>query len=357
MARPQTESWGTALVSLDVAETPIAAVVAMLAAEGEVSVSIGSDVDGKITARFQQVPVLKALQEVAASVGGILVVKDGIGRIVKGQGAAGNYVRILRVGKRDVKQLADALSLVLGERGKVSSVGDALYVSSSSSLDGVVEWIEAALADPVAGWLLEVRVYELSRSSMNELGVDVNLSARASGTAGTAVSTVGAISASAEARLRSLSTRGRSRLVTEGTLWLLEGREGKLVQGESIPIPQRTVTDQGTVTVTGYSEVQTGFTVAARIDRHTDRAILTLRPELSSIVRLVNDEVPVIARRSIDAIAVVDSGAWLYVAGLEVENTRREGSGHLGILTGGSIGSDRTSVLVLVRASRVYDGS
>ncbi|MFI4881815.1 MAG: hypothetical protein ACIAQU_04440 [Phycisphaerales bacterium JB064] len=186
------------------------------------------------------------------------------------------------------------------------------------------ELVKAINATP-SSWLLDVLLVELNQSTARELGLGwslgATLSARADAGTGldaTSGPVLGARAAAvAEVIARLSAESSLARLSHRGTLYLVDGVSAELNQGDTIPVPQRTVSPEGTVTVTGFSEIQTGFTLVAIASDAGDVVRLELQPTVSEVAGFVLNEAPIVLSRSLQSVALVRPGEWLVIGGFD----------------------------------------
>lgn len=118
------------------------------------------------------------------------------------------------------------------------------------------------------------------------------------------------------------------RLVTMCRLHVIEGEDATLQVGEEVPVPQKTVSSEGTVTTTGYTYVQSGVDLSVKVRSEPSGALrVYVTPEVSTITRYVG-ETPVKVRHRIESAAVVESGGVFVLGGF---NKLRVGGRRSGI--------------------------
>jgi hypothetical protein len=205
-----------------------------------------------------------------------------------------------------------------------------LLVDSSENVARV-----AALLDRIEGtarpqWAIQLHLVTLSQRDILDLGLDTTpaldlaVSQAAGSSAG--VSPV-RLDASLRTVLRAAQDRSTVSVTAQPLFLLLDGERAEFTRGTSIPIPRRAVSDQGTVTTTGYEHVQVGTNVAVEIREQTADAVrLTLSVDLSDLVEVTVDGLPRTDRRSYNASCSVVSGGTYLVASIEI-GENREGRG------------------------------
>lgn len=200
-------------------------------------------------------------------------------------------------------------------------------------------------------WVLSVWILEVDSSFRETFGIELTHFGAGALTIGTDLSSfIGR--AVVEMTLRADRDAQFANLLTGGTLIVTEGTTSRLQNGETIPIPQRRVSPEGSVTTTGFTTVSTGLIIEA-----SGRAVpggfeLTLRPELSSVIGFVEDH-PRIATRNLTCTVTVNDGDWILLAGLDRWRQSTQKKGWWELLE--ETDQDTSHVLMVLRADRVGD--
>lgn len=356
-------AWGLNKVSVMADGEPFGVVAATMAAEAGCSVVVPSGIDGTVTLALDDVDAETAFRRLAESVGYLATLTDGVVSFSKGKTPVKEAI-LIPPSYEPAMELVEALKMVVTEAGgDVRAVGDRVMVVGSGQSSGVVADLMEQLQVGPDGWLLEVRVVQVVDTLREELGLGITGSGKLDAAVGVAqepfrgtASLVG--NAGVAAVMKAAAEGVRARLLTVGSLYVLEGRKGEFKQGDRIPIPQRVTSPEGTVSTTGYTFVETGFTLIAEGRRVPQGLLLELTPTLSSVTGYVG-EAPIVAQRSVSGSVVLRSGDWVLLSGLDVSDWSRSASGLPGKV-GNAIGGlntdtkDDKSVVVLVRAVRVF---
>lgn len=266
---------------------------------------------------------------------------------------------VLQTGLVDPDEIRKAVEQ-LGDGGKSSVVGDRLVVTGPPGIVDAAEDVARRLEQGVDGWQVVVRYVVVSEGLRREAGVDVAVAGRADASIGGSVgassvedgvSLGGRLTASLIAT--ALERQRGARLLREGTLFVLEGRDARFSSGQVVPVPRRTVSDQGTVTVTGYDNVETGFILAVAARRASDGVLLDLKPEVSTIIGYV-EGAPIRSRSQVESTLVVPDGGSVVLTGFESSDVSDERRGVPGFLGYGIFEQATDSLAVVVEARRVY---
>jgi len=307
---------------------------------------------------FVDHPAESVFRSLAAAAGRSVEFRDGVVSFpAKGEGSGS--LLLVYPGYEDPEEVADVLSSVL-EGSRVKRVGGRVAVWARTDDLASVRSVVRALDVGPDGWRLDVRVVGVSASLRDQLGLglsgttetDLSLGGSAGSLGGSPLT--GAKAVLALKLVGSAVSEGRdARILTDGTLGLVEGSEAELQQGEVIPVPKRTISPEGVVTVTGFDQVKTGFNLKAVGRRVPGGLRLELAPSLSSVAGYVEGN-PVVSERSVKGVLIVRSGEWVVLSGLQIKQAARSASG------GGIWGGVETesqgleSVLVFVRCVRVH---
>jgi len=353
-------------VSLVATDQPITQAVLDLARQAGVSV-IAPQTEQTISAEFDNIDGEAAFRFIASAAGLGVLYRDGVvsfGDEVDGR----ESFAILDPGYVEPNRAAEVFGIALGSEGEVREVGGRLaFGGSREGLRRAVGVAKGFRLGP-DGWLLRVLVFEVSEQYEREIGVDLdlgfNIEAQAGGGAGNAFPTPlsGVRAAATVTALGKLAESGtHARIRTVGTLFLLEGQESTLQQGDSVPIPQRTVSPEGTVRTENYQYVDTGFEISAIGRRVPGGMLLELTPKISSIAGFI-EEAPIFTQSTVTGTVVVQSGEWVMMSGLQRTRKSDSVSGLPGVRESPLTNLSRddmsdTSLIICVHAERVTQGT
>ena len=359
-------SWPEVKVSLRADGVAFKWAAQEIAGVAGVSVVVGPDVaDLPVVADLRDVVLRRAAELIAQQVDRVPVWDGSVLLFQKSTDLERGYT-VVMPGGFDAEGVGTFVKDVGGDGVSVQVVGDRLFVAGPKGGVEAVEDLRELLGFGPDAWAVEVRAVELSQSFARELGLawtvggklavgfgadDVGLLASAPIT-GAAASALVEVVAKAEARKRDAA------VFAQGLLRVVEGGRATMTRGDKVPIPQRRVSDQGNVTITGYTFIETGFTLSVEASRVEDGVLLKLEPEVSSISGYV-EEVPIVAQSRVSGSVFVVSGEWVVMSGLEAFRRSDSVSGLPGmlnvpVLRDSSRVDDRSTVLLFVRATRVH---
>ncbi len=145
-------------------------------------------------------------------------------------------------------------------------------------------------------------------------------------------------------------------LLHSATLYVLEGGESTMTQGDRVPIPKFQTSPEGTVAIVGYDFLDTGFELTAAARRVPGGVRLQLDPSISSVVAYVGDA-PVTTQSRVTVDTIVSDASWLIVSGLSTASASTDDANLPGLSSGlfGSTSTSAadTSIVFMVRAERV----
>lgn len=303
---------------------PLSVVVADLAYELGISIIVDAGVDRAVTLVVNDVEAAQVFVDLADQANARLEYTDGLLRFVPRDRAGVASIGVYRPGFDDPDGVVETSRLLLGRNSVVRRLGDRVVVGGDrSQLQKFGELTKYLEAGPDS-WLLEVHLVSLTAGVSRSLGLDWSVAGTFEASLGESIGDVltggtltGARAAAVVAAMAELSMTDRhAKLLTVARLHLLEGTPVRFSSGEVTPVPQRTVSDQGTVTTTGFRDVETGFIIDASGRRVPGGLHLDIRPTLSSVTGFV-DGAPIIARRALTTSVIVASGEWVILTGFD----------------------------------------
>ena len=117
------------------------------------------------------------------------------------------------------------------------------------------------------------------------------------------------------------------RIANAVRLHVIEGDDAEFQVGETTPVPQRTVSDAGTVTTTGFEYIDTGLILNVSVRTEPDgRLRVILEPEMSAISGTI-EGAPVRTRRRLSTASVLEPGGAIVVGGFDRHEQVRQREG------------------------------
>jgi len=359
-----SKPWNLPTVSVSAIAAPAEGVLLDLGLEAKVNVLVPPKIaEVLVTAELADVPAQQAFELIAEQLKHVAVFSDGVVNFIDITESVRRFI-VLDAGFTDTGLAETALRSVVGEGATVTRLGERVVVAGSDQQLDAARRLAVAFQSGADGWLVEVRVVALSKRFRQELGVDftmgggvgVSMDAATGHRSPAAVPVFGArASVLVDAVLKAAADGSDARLLRNGRLFVLEGSDASLQQGDVVPVPRRTVSDAGTVQTVGYDRIETGFNLAIKAKRVPGGVELKLRPSLSSIASFV-EQAPVTSESSVECTAMVRSGDYVVLSGLEATDLQERVNGIAGASWLGA--ADKfdiadASLVVLLRATRV----
>ena len=265
---------------------------------------------------------------------------------------------VRRVTRLDSIQLETAIKTVLTDKGQVFVAPDGVIVVTDQfqvleRVESVIDGIEKA---NLVCWVVQLYIVQMSDKDIRDLGIDVTPAASlaytmAAASKGSSV-TLGKVEASFNAMLRAADSYSSNRMMAEPLFSLTDGERASFVRGDTIPVPQRTVSDQGTVSVTGYQQIQTGVTVEVMVrEQNPDLVRLEVDLILNDIVELINGESPRTTGETYSCKSLLRSGQVALIGSLE--RRRKKAVYSQWFKYGKNDEQEQTTVQIWARAYRV----
>ena len=333
--------------------------VARALAEAKISIVYGAEFgDAPIRGAWVDVPVADVLESIAAQLSpeGVVMPVGSTAWYVGPPRDADQQTAVLRVPYGDPESWQRVYGAVASPAARIEAVDDLLVLRDvPAGIERIVK-LHELVASPRRQLVADVVVAEVSQSSARRLGIDWSLNGNLTATLGTAGATATDAGVQIAANLVAEETAGRASVQVSQRLAVVDGGTAKYQVGDTIRLPRRGISSEGTVTTLGYDEISTGVLlfVSAR-SAASGSLIVNVAPELSSVTGS-DDGVPRVSERSWESSAVVWPGQWLVLGGLADDRAERQSGGVplLSLLRTRARSSDSRRLYLLVRVS--YSG-
>lgn len=212
----------------------------------------------------------------------------------------------------------NVIKITAGDRAKTAFVNDVLVVRDTPlNLSRFEKGLEQ-LISPRAQWEVGVQLMELNENAARMVGLDWSLTGTGSLTSILEPSSLVKLGQlAANVNLQASSSDGWARNVSTTTLLVMDGETSKIHSGEKTPVPRRTVSPEGTVTTTGFEQVESGIiiTISPRTSSE-GTVILRVTPEISTITGFI-DGSPKLSIRSLNSVAHLRPPQTIALGGLD----------------------------------------
>ncbi len=240
-----------------------------------------------------------------------------------------------RVYRLDQQGLKDSIQTLLSEQGRVTAFTDGLLIVADrvEVLTRVSELIDQIGASSSSVWVIQYYLLQYTDSDILTLGLDTVPALQISASAATNSGRYQAqLTAGFNSVLRATRELSKESVRAEPLLLVEDGSTAGYHSGKHIPVAQKTVSPEGTVTTTGYSYVDTGLNLDVTV-RSVSPGSARIKTEfsLSDVVDYV-DSNPVTETDKITSTAVVNTGG-VYLLGYITRFDGKAGqSGIMGLL-------------------------
>jgi type II secretory pathway component GspD/PulD (secretin) len=175
-------------------------------------------------------------------------------------------------------------------------------------------------------WLLQLYLISLQDSLDSSLGLDTVTSIEVAANFAQSESMTNT-TAALSALLQTTRSTAKASIIAQPLMLLLDGGEASFSDGESIPIPKKTVTDNGTIQTTGYQYVDTGLRIKTRLrEVSPTSAKCSLAVDLQSISGYT-ESAPRTKGQRFNTEAVLRSGGVYLLGSLKQAQSQNDSSG------------------------------
>jgi hypothetical protein len=238
---------------------------------------------------------------------------------------------VRKVGRLNDEQLAKILESFKSEIGRFSAFPDGVVVMADRV--EVLERLANALDElerlPSGSWVCQLYLVQLNNSAKASLGLKTDYTVKFTANIASSAPETKTASLALSSLLESSYSVAGSSVLASPLLVVRNGSPGIIKYGNEVRLPKKTTSPYGTVEVTGYEVIQTGFNVSATIrDDSAVSGLLDLDLSLSSISAFV-DGVPQIQREQFTTTASILSGGTYLLGSLDLGTKGRGLEGNI----------------------------
>lgn len=258
--------------------------------------------------------------------------------------------KVKRLSSSEIKQMVQTLN---SEIGKVAAAEDGLTVIGDrvrvlQNINSMLEQVERAQTNT---WILQMYLISGTDSTSRELGFDTTATFDIAATLASSKSKVDTFGAF-NAVLRSARSNSRYEIMAEPMMLITDGGKSSIQDGETVPIPRRTVSDSGTVNTTGYDYIKTGIVINTALrEMSASSATCNFDIEMTQVTSYV-DSAPVTSGQTFQTTAVLESGGTYLVGSLSRQSSNKDRTGAF-VHTMRKDKDDRGNVEIWVRCYRI----
>lgn len=298
-------------VSLIGLELSWSASVRELCSQAGLSVVIDDSFKDKtVDVSFDKVGVRDALDTLCLSYGDIAYkVERGL---VTFDSSAVQNVSVIDPLYTDTKELTSVLGNIVGDSTSITSVGSSVVVGGTNLAVDQAQKLALMLGNNRPDlWVVDVVILSMLDQWQHNLGID------------TAIGGVVQVSDGSSSVIEHILDGtwsvdyggGIDKVVLRSSTVLLSGSSTSINSVEEIPVPLRTISPQGTVSITGYDLVSAGIKLTLSCVKVPDGLRVIIEPEISDVSGYVNDR-PVVTKRNLETTVIVADNSIILLSGL-----------------------------------------
>lgn len=227
-------------------------------------------------------------------------------------------VLVRKVRRLDADNLKQTVEVLLSDIGRSAAFQDGLLVVGDRVrvLQRIITMLNQIEAADSNTWILQLHLISTKDTFNKELGIDTETALDIAVNFGTVSPTTQAtaMNGSLTALLKAAKTTGSASIIAQPLILLLDGSTSKFQDGDTIPIPKKTVSENGVVTTNGFEYVETGLILTASIrEVSPTTAKCDIEIHLTNIIGYVQ-EAPITNGQQFQTSAVLESGG-IYLLG------------------------------------------
>ncbi len=263
---------------------------------------------------------------------------------------------VRKVKRLTADEITGMVNTLTSEVGKVAASSDGLTVVGDrvrvlQNVSNMLDQVERAQTNT---WLLQMYLISGNNNVSNELGFKTAASFDIAATLANSQSAITSLGVF-NAVLASARSKSHYQIIAEPMMLITDGGASSIQDGETIPIPRRTVSDSGTVNTTGYDYVKTGIVVNTSLrEMSATSATCNLEIEMTQVSSYV-DTAPVTSGQTFKTTAVLESGGTYLVGSLSRQSKTKDESGAF-VNTFRSGKDDVANVEIWLRCYRIRGG-
>ena len=347
-------------LSLDLKDADLKDVLRLLSREYGLNIVAGKDVEGIVTITFVDIPVREALKAILEVNGytyrqeGAILKVISLSRITP-EPMPPLIAKAFTLNYLDAKHIIEAVSPVTSKYGKIKVLNRSgadkksdtlIIIDTAETLERIASLIKELDTAPLQV-RINAKIIEVTLSEGMDLGINWNIKASATGAikpTGLPFEdfpspeigdfTFGTLDFSEfTATMEALETSGKSNLLSNPQVTVLDNEEAEIIIGKVIPIAKYELVDRGAGTsawtVTGYEEKDIGIKLTVTPHINKDGYItMEVIPDVSEIVEWVtfqDAQWPVTSTRRATTQVRIKDGQTLVIGGL-LKETKIKGN-------------------------------
>ena len=261
---------------------------------------------------------------------------------------------VRKVNRLNEEQLGKILDSFKSEIGRFSSFSDGVVVVADRV--EVLERLTNALDDleklPSNSWVCQLYLIQLNNSAKMSLGIKTDYTVKFTANIASNADDSHVASLALSSLLESSYGLAGSSILASPLLVIRNGSKGEIKYGTEVRLPKKSTSPYGTVEVTGYEVIQTGFNVSSTIrDDSSSSGLLDLDLSLSSISSYI-EGVPQIQREQFTTSASILSGGTYLLGSLDIGSKAKSLDGNIASANW-SKSSDQNTLYIWARMYKI----
>ena len=310
-------------VSSDLAGADIRDVLNILSRKGALNIVSDKNLTGEIYVTLHEVSILDAIDFILGSQGYSYKIVDNtilVGTKTILDQPTRLETKIIRLHNLDPSTVEPLLSQYLSSGEIVQVQGHLLILTvDSRKISQLTDMISKLDAEKVPQIILEAQIIEVSKSILDNLGIDwadnYGIGLTSSLTDGTFTYS-GSFSLSSVISL--LESEGKARVLAKPRIKAIHGDTAEIFIGDRIPYSELTVAATGTIAESiSYVDAGINLSILPEIDVYTQQIKIKVAPEVSYINGYqASTDVPIVRTRRVNTTVFVKNGNTVLIAGL-----------------------------------------
>lgn len=270
-------------LTLSAFQMPLSTFCRILSDKYEIGMVFSNDLsDRQITAEFKRTDLQSVLNVVSRQIG-VDIVRVGNTYFIGALRPEDRGVLVRRVLGYDQQSLSTIVTPMLSQSGKANVMSNGVVVATDheSVLRRMSEMFDYLDTVDPGSWIVQLYFVALRKDAMIEAGFDM----KSSGTISYDIqsSKVSVDDLNLEGLFNVGADSNFTDVFAAPMLVIRDGSAGSWKDGERVPIPRKTVSNEGTVSTTGFDYIDTGFLLTAMVRESRRGGVLKLDIKQSQI--------------------------------------------------------------------------
>lgn len=331
---------------------PLSQAVGLLSPQVGLPIDAGTFADRVVSFRAEGEPADAVLSSLAARVGASI----RWGSVIRFVDPSTDELVVVPRGGLEAGQITEVGKAFADEGVRVIPIGNRVMLSGREGDASRMATLLGLVSEDAEVFTAQVRVHRVDESVFNQIGlrVDPSFNLRAGFDAGIDTWTPLLRGSALVDVLGTLTHRSSAAAVVIDTpTVLLDGEQAVVKAVDRIPVPRRTVSDQGTVTTVGFDFIDAGITVTLLPVRVSQGLRVKYSVDVSRTSSFV-EGAPVVTRAGAEGHGLVVDSEWQVLAALRnVATAKSEAGSALGVVPFGRTGVDEDTRSVVVVSLRI----